>query len=185
MVTIPTVSRPAPSVVDTEQWAQILVTTTRLASRPGSVGSVNVAIVSLLSVVLAALLAMPWWIFRMMDSLRKELTGKIEESHAKIDALQASTDAKFADLETRTDAKFADLEAKLTARIDMLEAGTNARFADLETKLTSKIDGLRSDITKLSERVARIEGYLFGIEPPAPDGPAPEDGTDRPEPPTA
>ena len=53
-------------------------------------------------------------------------------------------------------------------------------MVDLETKLTSKIDGLRSDIAKLSERVARIEGHLFGIEPPAPD-----DGTDRPEPPTA
>ena len=65
---------------------------------------------TLLSVVLAALLAMPWWIFRMMDSLRKELTGKIEESEAKltnkIDALQASTDAKFADLEARIDAIF-------------------------------------------------------------------------------
>lgn len=129
----------------------------------------DVAIVTLLSVVLAALLAMPWWIFRMMDSLRKELTGKIEESDAK-------TAAKFADLETRTDAKLADLEAKLTARIDRLEAGTNARFADLETQL----NGLRSDVTKLSERVARIEGYLFGIEPPAPDGPGPIGGTDRP-----
>lgn len=145
----------------------------------------NIAIVSLLSVVLAALLAMPWWIFRMMDSLRKELTGKIEESDAKlaarIDRLEAKTDAKFADLETRTDAKFADLEAKLTARIDRLEAGFNVRFAEFETQL----NGLRSDVTKLSERVARIEGYLFGIEPPAPDGPAPDDGTGRPEPPTA
>lgn len=132
----------------------------------------DVAIVTLLSVVLAALLAMPWWIFRMMDSLRKELTGKIEESDAK-------TAAKFADLETRTDAKLADLEAKLTARIDRLEAGTNARFADLETQL----NGLRSDVTKLSERVARIEGYLFGIEPPAPDGPGTGGGADRPAPP--
>lgn len=129
----------------------------------------DVAIVTLLSVVLAALLAMPWWIFRMMDSLRKELTGKIEESDAK-------TAAKFADLETRTDAKLADLEAKLTARIDRLEAGTNARFADLETQL----NGLRSDVTKLSERVARIEGYLFGIEPPDPDGPGLGGGTDQP-----
>lgn len=58
-------------------------------------------------------------------------------------------------------------------------------MVDLETKLTSKIDGLRSDIAKLCERVARIEGHLFGIEPPAPDGPAHDDGTDRPEPPVA
>ena len=150
----------------------------------------DVAIVTLLSVVLAALLAMPWWIFRMMDSLRKELTGKIEESDAKTAAkfadleakltdLETRTDAKLADLETRTDAKFADLEAKLTARIDRLEAGFNIRFTEFETQL----NGLRSDITKLSERVARIEGYLFGIEPPAPDGPGPVGGTDRPAPP--
>ena len=97
----------------------------------------DVAIVTLLSVVLAALLAMPWWIFRMMDSLRKELS-------AKIDGLEARTDAKFADLEARTDAKFADLEAKLSA----------------------KIDRLGHDVAKLSERVARIEGHLFGAERP-------------------
>ena len=143
----------------------------------------DVAIVSLLSAILATLLVMPWWFFRMLDSLRKDLIAKIEESEAK-------TAAKFADLETRTDAKFADLEAKLTARIDRLEAGTDAKFANLETKLTSKIDGLRREVTelservtKLSERVARIEGYLFGIEPPAQDGPG--DGGNRPEPPVA
>ena len=88
----------------------------------------DLAIVTLLSVVLAALLAMPWWIFRMMDSLRKELT-------AKIDGLEAKTDAKF---------------------------------ADLEAKLTAKIDGLGHDVAKLSERVARIEGHLFGGERPNP-----------------
>ena len=139
----------------------------------------EVAIVSLLSAILAALLAMPWWFSRMLDSLRKDLTSKIEESHAKpADKIDA--------LETRTDAKNADLGAKLTARIDRLEAGTNVRFADLETKLTGKIDGLRSDVTKLGERVARIEGYLFGIEPPAPDDPARGDGTGQPElPPSA
>ena len=139
----------------------------------------NVAIVSLLSVTLAALLAMPWWIFRMMDSLRKELTGKIEESDAKTDAKFAVLETKLTNLETKTDAKFADLEAKLTARIDRLEAGFNIRFAEFETQL----NGLRSDITKLSERVARLEGYLFGIEPPAQDGPG--DGANRPEPPVA
>ena len=53
----------------------------------------EVAIVSLLSAILAALLAMPWWFFRMLDSLRKDLTAKIEESHAKIDALETRTDA--------------------------------------------------------------------------------------------
>ena len=110
----------------------------------------DLAIVTLLSVVLAALLAMPWWIFRMMDSLRKELTAKIDG------------------LEARTDAKFADLEAKLTAKIDGLEARTDAKFADLEAKLTAKIDGLGHDVAKLSERVARIEGHLFGGERPNP-----------------
>lgn len=134
----------------------------------------EVAIVSLLSAILAALLAMPWWFFRMLDSLRKDLTAKIEESHAKpADKIDA--------LETRTDAKNADLGAKLTARIDRLEAGFNIRFAEFETQL----NGLRSDIAKLSERVARIEGYLFGIEPPAQDGPGPGGGTGRPEPPVA
>ena len=111
----------------------------------------DVAIVTLLSVVLAALLAMPWWIFRMMDSLRKELT-------AKIDGLEARTDAKFADLEARTDAKFADLEAKLSA----------------------KIDGLGHDVAKLSERVARIEGRLFGVESLNPTDSNP--GTEPPTP---
>ena len=108
----------------------------------------DLAIVTLLSVVLAALLAMPWWIFRMMDSLRKELTAKIDG------------------LEARTDAKFADLEAKLTDKIDGLEARTDAKFADLEAKLSAKIDGLGHDVAKLSERVARIEGHLFGVERP-------------------
>lgn len=95
----------------------------------------DVAIVSLLSVVLAALLAMPWWIFRMMDSLRKEFTAKIDGLEAKIDGLEARTDAKL---------------------------------ADLEAKLSAKIDGLGHDVAKLSERVARIEGHLFGVERPNP-----------------
>ena len=143
----------------------------------------NVAIVTLLSVVLAALLAMPWWIFRMMDSLRKELTAKIDaldtKLTGKIEELETQTDGKFADLETRTDAKFADLEAKLTARIDRFEAGTNVRFTEFGTQL----NGLRSDMTKLSERVARIEGHLFGIEPPGRTDPTPDGGADQPEPP--
>ncbi len=110
----------------------------------------DLAIVTLLSVVLAALLAMPWWIFRMMDSLRKELTAKIDG------------------LEARTDAKFAELKAKLTDKIDGLEARTDAKLADLEAKLSAKIDGLGHDVAKLSERVARIEGHLFGVERPNP-----------------
>ena len=196
LVTTPTVPRPAPSVVDT---GPLDLGQGRICPREdanpggdyparvpaGRVGFVDVAIVSLLSVILAALLAMPWWIFRMMDSLRKELTSKIEESDAKTDAKFANLETKLTNLETKTDAKLADLEAKLTARIDRLEAGTDAKFANLETKLTSKIDGLRREVTKLSERVARIEGYLFGIEPPAPDDPTPGDGTGRPEPPVA
>lgn len=117
----------------------------------------DVAIVTLLSVVLAALLAMPWWIFRMLDSLRKELT-------AKIDGLEARTDAKFADIDT----KFADLEARIDAKFADFEARTDAKFADLEAKLSAKIDGLGHDVAKLSERVARIEGHLFGIERPNP-----------------
>lgn len=116
----------------------------------------DLAIVTLLSVVLAALLAMPWWIFRMMDSLRKELT-------AKIDGLEARNNAKFAELE---------------AKIDGLEAKTDAKFADLEAKLSAKIDGLGHDVAKLSERVARIEGHLFGVERPNPTDSDP--GTDPP-----
>lgn len=57
----------------------------------------EVAIVSLLSAILATLLVMPWWFFRMLDSLRKDLIAKIEESDAKlsnkIDALETRTDA--------------------------------------------------------------------------------------------
>lgn len=63
----------------------------------------DVAIVSLLSAILATLLAMPWWFFRMLDSLRKDLISKIEESDAKLTAkIDAVLNARFADLETRT-----------------------------------------------------------------------------------
>lgn len=63
---------------------------------------------SLLSAILATLLAMPWWFFWMLDSLRKDLISKIEESNAKladrIDQFEVRTDARCADLETRADA---------------------------------------------------------------------------------
>lgn len=108
----------------------------------------DVAIVSLLSVILATLLAMPWVIFRMVDSVRKELTAKIDG------------------FEARLNNKFDGLGARLTDKFDGLEARLTNKFDGLEARLTDKIDGLGHDVAKLSERVARIEGHLFGVERP-------------------
>lgn len=82
----------------------------------------DVAIVTLLSAILATLLAMPWVIFRMVDSLRKELI-------AKIDGFEARLTAKFDRLEAKLTAKIDGLEARLTAKID--EAGPRYGQAEL------------------------------------------------------
>ena len=54
-----------------------------------------------------------------------------------------------------------DLRADLGGRIDRLEARLDGRIDQLETR----IDDLAADLGRVSDRVARIEGALFGPRP--------------------
>lgn len=89
---------------------------------------------SLLSVVLAALLAMPWWVTKAMNSLRDELSAKIDATNARIDQQRL----------------------ELTAMIDKQRVELTAQI----NALGKEVAGLKDDVAALRERMARIEARL-------------------------
>lgn len=105
------------------------------------------AIVSLLSVMLAALLAMPWWITRAMNSLRDELSAKIDATNARIDQQRI----------------------ELTAMIDHQRIELTAQIDKQRIELTAMIDALAKEVAALRERTARIETRLPEVPVPAGD----------------
>lgn len=96
---------------------------------------------SLLSVVLAALLAMPWWVTKAMNSLRDELSAKIDATNARIDQQRL----------------------ELTAMIDKQRVELTAQI----NALGKEVAGLKDDVAALRERMARIEARLPEASVPA------------------
>lgn len=96
---------------------------------------------SLLSVVLAALLAMPWWVTKAMNSLRDELSAKIDATNARIDQQRL----------------------ELTAMIDKQRVELTAQI----NALGKEVAGLKDDMAALRERMARIEARLPEASVPA------------------
>lgn len=89
---------------------------------------------SLLSVVLAALLAMPWWVTKAMNSLRDELSAKIDATNARIDQQRL----------------------ELTAMIDKQRVELTAQI----NALGKEVAGLKDDVAALRERMDRVEARL-------------------------
>ena len=110
-------------------------------------------IVSLLSVVLAALLAMPFWMTRSINSLRDNLSAKIDATNDRIDQQRIELSAQINATNNRIDKQ----RIELTAHID-----------EQRTELSAQIDALSRDVTGLRERMARIETRL--PEAPVPAG---------------
>lgn len=82
---------------------------------------------SLLSVMLAALLAMPWWITRAMNSLRDELSAKIDATNARIDQQRI-------ELTTMIDQQRIELAAMIDA-LGKEVVALRERTARIETRL--------------------------------------------------
>lgn len=124
---------------------------------------------SLLSVVLAALLAMPWWVTKAMNSLRDELSAKIDATNARIDQQRLEITAIIADQRRELSAQIGALSkdmAGLGIEVAVLKndvAGLKEDVAVLQkdvTGLKNDVAVLQKDMTGLHERMDRVEARL-------------------------
>ena len=130
---------------------------------------------SLLSVMLAAFLAMPWWVTKLMNSLRDELSKKMDTTNARIDQQRLEFTAGIADQRRELSAQIGALSkdvAKWGIEVAVLKKDV-ARLKDDVVVLQKDMTGLKNDVavlqkdmTGLHERMDRIEARL--PEPPAP-----------------
>lgn len=116
---------------------------------------------SLLSVMLAALLALPWWITRAMNSLRDELSAKIDVTNARIDQQRIELTAMIDKQRLELTAMIDRQRIELTAQIDAL----GKEVAVVKTDVAV----LKTDTAWLRERTARIETRLPEVPVPAGD----------------
>lgn len=147
------------------------------------------ATVSLLSVMLAAFLAMPWWVTKLVNSLRDELSAKMDATNARIDQQRLEFTAGIADQRRELSAQIGALSkdvAELGIEVAVLKndvAGLKEDVAVLQKDMTGlkedvvvlkndvsglkdDVAGLQKDMTGLHERMDRVEARL--PEPPAP-----------------
>ena len=111
--------------------------------------------------VVVSLAAVMGW---MLRDLRADLGGRIDrlgtrrgQPATRVDRLEARLDGHMDRLETRMGhpaTRMDQLEARLDRRIDRLEARIDGLAADLRT--------VSADLRRVSNRVARVEGALFG-----------------------
>ena len=81
--------------------------------------------------------------------------------NARIDSVESGLNARIDSVEARIDA----VERNLNARIDSLEKNFEARFARIDEdirELRRGQEALNQGFSALTERVARIEVFLFG-----------------------
>lgn len=126
------------------------------------------ATVSLLSVMLAALLAMPWWITKAMTSLRDGLSAKMDTTNARIDQQRLEFTAGIADQRRELSAQIGALSkdvAELGIEVAVLKNDVAVLKKDV-AGLKNDVAGLQKDMTGLHERMDRVEARL--PEPPAP-----------------
>lgn len=143
------------------------------------------ATVSLLSVVLAAFLAMPWWFTKLMNSLRDELSAKMDFTNARIDQQRLEFTSMIADQRRELSAQIGALSenvAELGIKVAVLQndvAGLKEDVAALQKDMTglkadaavlkNDVAGLKKDMTRLHERMDRIEARLPEAPAPAAD----------------
>lgn len=100
--------------------------------------------------VVVSLAAVMRW---MLRDLRADLGGRIDRLGTRWGQPETRVDRPrtlMGQPETRMD--------RLETRVDRLEARLDGRIDQLETR----IDDLAADLGRVSDRVARIEGALFG-----------------------
>ncbi len=100
--------------------------------------------------VVVSLAAVMRW---MLRDLRADLGGRIDRLGTRRGQPETRVDRPrtlMGQPETRMD--------RLETRVDRLEARLDGRIDQLETR----IDDLAADLGRVSDRVARIEGALFG-----------------------
>ena len=111
--------------------------------------------------VVVSLAAVMRW---MLRDLRADLGGRIDRLGTRRGQPETRVDRPrtlMGQPETRMD--------RLETRVDRLEARLGGRIDQLETR----IDDLAADLGRVSDRVARIEGALFGPRPVSTPPPRP------------
>ena len=111
--------------------------------------------------VVVSLAAVMRW---MLRDLRADLGGRIDRLGTRRGQPETRVDRPrtlMGQPETRMD--------RLETRVDRLEARLDGRIDQLETR----IDDLAADLGRVSDRVARIEGALFGPRPVSTPPPRP------------
>ena len=130
---------------------------------------------SLLSVMLAAFLAMPWWVTKLMNSLRDELSAKMDATNARIDQQRLEFATMIADQRRDLSAQIGALSKNVAGvgiEVAVLKNDVTRLKEDVAVLqkdvagLTNDVTVLQKDMTRMHERMDRIEARL--PEPPAP-----------------
>ena len=108
---------------------------------------------SLLSVMLAAFVAMPWWVTKLMNSFRAELSAQIGALSKDVAGVGTEVAVLKNDV-TRLKDDVAVLQKDMTGLKDDMAV------------LKNDVAVLQKDMTGLHERMDRVEARL--PEPPAP-----------------
>ena len=99
-----------------------------------------------------------------IDAVESGLNARIDSVEARIDAVERNFNARIDSVQSSLNARMDSLGSSLNARIDSLEKNFEARFVRIDEdmrELGRGQEALNQGFSALTERVARIEGFLF------------------------
>jgi len=129
-------------------------------------GSDVITIISALATILGAVGGMSLILLPQLRKLERQITGTRDELKGDI-----------ADLRTELKAEIAEVRIELKAEIAEVRTELKAEIAEVRTELKADIAGVREEVTgvrdeqvatrvAMTDRVARVEGRVFGLPLP-------------------
>jgi len=140
-------------------------------------GSDVITIISALATILGAVGGMSLILLPQLRKLERQITGTRDELKGDIADLRTELKAEIAEVRIELKAEIAEVRTELKAEIAEVRTELKAEIAEVRTELKADIAGVREEVTgvrdeqvatrvAMTDRVARVEGRVFGLPLP-------------------